>query len=82
MKKYLREIEVSSMILMMIGVILYVVGKPSWATWVILIGIAIWVTEVIYKAFHWEAYRRDNTQNIIIMLVCTVTLFIVLLLNR
>ena len=82
MKKYLREIEVSAMILMFIGIIMNLLGKADWSTWVILIAIALWLIEVVYKAFKWEEYRRDNILNIVIMSGAIIAIMIFMLITR
>lgn len=77
MKKYLKEIEVSAMIMMFIGIILTSIDKAEWGAWVIMIAIALWLTEVVYKAFRWEEYRHDNILNIAIMTgaIIAITIF-------
>jgi hypothetical protein len=36
----------------------------------------LWVFTVVYKAFHWQEFRRDNILNIIIMLGAIIAIFI------
>jgi hypothetical protein len=82
MKKYLKEIELSGMLMMLIGVLLNLTGRSSWAVWTIVIAIALWLVTVIYKAMRWSEYKHDNQQNIIIMLATIVVLFIIMLYAR
>ena len=82
MKKYLREIEISAMMLMFIGIIISISGKMDWGTWIQLIGIALWVIEVVYKAFRWEEYRRDNILNIIIMTGAIISITVFMMVAR
>jgi len=82
MKKYLKEIELSGMLMMLIGVLLNLTGRSSWAVWTIVIAIALWLVTVIYKAMRWNEYKHDNQQNIIIMLATIVVLFIIMLYAR
>lgn len=74
MRKYLKEIEMSGILMLIIGVIITKLNYPNWGTYVILIGILLWLTEVVYKAFHWLEYRRDNMVNIAMMLGVIVIL--------
>ena len=79
MRKYLKEIRLSGLILMIIGVVMYrLLGMPSGYV-ACGIGILLWLIEVVYKAFHWQEYRRDNQQNIWMMLLIILLLFITML---
>lgn len=89
MKKYLREIEVSGLILTFIGLICGIIciqfGNESAANfglWACGLGLALIFSVVLYKAFHWKEYERDNKQYIVIMLIAIVYLFIRMLLKR
>ena len=75
MKKYIREIEFSGMILMLIGCIYHRLLNLQWAIWVCIVGLALWVLQVVYKAFNWKEYARDNKQNILMMLFVIAMLF-------
>jgi hypothetical protein len=81
MKKYLREIKASGIILMFIGIVLYRFMHFSAGIWACIIGILLWLTEVVYKAFCWQEYRRDNMQNIAMMLIIIVLLFITMIMR-
>ena len=79
MKKYIREIEISGVILMLIGCIGHRFLHFSWAIWVCIIGLVLWLLQVVYKAFNWQEYARDNKQNILMMLFVIVMLFYLML---
>ena len=79
MKKYLREIEISGVILMLIGCIGHRFLHFSWAIWVCIIGLVLWLLQVVYKAFNWQEYAKDNKQNILMMLFVIVMLFYLIL---
>ena len=79
MKKNLREIEISGIILMLIGCIGHRFLHFSWAIWVCIIGLVLWLLQVVYKAFNWQEYAKDNKQNILMMLFVIVMLFYLIL---
>ena len=68
MKKYLKELEISGVILMFIGCIMHRLWSLPVGIWACSIGMLFWLLVVIYKAFHWKEYQRENRMNIIIML--------------
>ena len=68
MKEYLKELEISGVILMFIGCIMHRFWSLHVGIWACSIGILLWLFVVIYKAFHWKEYQRENRMNIIIML--------------
>jgi len=74
MKKYLRELEVSGMILVIIGVVLSWIVGTNYGMWPCLVGLLLWLITFLYKAFHWKEYERENRQNIIILLLAIVIL--------
>jgi len=76
MKKYLKEIETSGIIMLFLGVILGHVVNIYTGALASAIGLLLWVVTVIYKAFHWDIYRRENIVNIIIMLGAILGIFI------
>ena len=82
MKKYLREIEITSVILMLIGCIGHRFLHFSWAIWVCIIGLILFLIQVVYKAFNWKEYAKDNSQNIIMMIAVIIILFAIMLLKR
>ena len=79
MKRYLREIEISSVILMLIGCIGHRFLHMGWAIWVCILGLILWLLQVVYKAFNWKEYARDNKQNILMMLFVIAMLFYLML---
>ena len=79
MKKYLKIIEYLSVILMFIGCIGHRFLHLNWAIWVCIVGLALWLIQVVYKAFNWKEYAKDNSQNIIGILVVIIMLFIVMI---
>ena len=76
MKKYLREIEMAGMLLLAIGVIMALAVGTRYGMWPCAVGLLLWITTMLYKAFHWQAYERENKRNIIIILMTIVILFI------
>lgn len=76
MKKYLREIEVSGLILMVIGFFITVLWSANYGAWPCVIGIGLWLVTFLYKAFHWSEYERENKQNIIILIGATIILIL------
>ena len=73
MKEYLKEIEISGVILMFIGCIMHRLWSLPVGIWACSIGMLFWLLVVIYKAFHWKEYQRENRMNIVIML-CVIAL--------
>ena len=89
MKKYLRELEVSGVILTAIGIICTVIsiqhGNDSvtnFGVWTCGLGLVLIFSVVIYKAFHWKEYERDNKRYIFCMLFVIAYLIIRMLLKR
>ncbi len=76
MKKYLREIEVSGLILVIIGVVMSMFISNQYAMWPCGVGLALWLITFLYRAFHWQEYERENKQNITILIIAIVLLFI------
>lgn len=81
MKNYLREIQLSSAILCIIGVVLAWIKGNQVGMWPCAVGVLLFVFVVIYKAFNWKEYERDNKQNIGIILIATFILIIQMLLR-
>ena len=72
MKKYLKEMEIAGIILLFIGVILgHTVGMATGAC-AAAIGLLLWVTTVVIKAFNWNEFRRDNIVNIILIFISLI----------
>jgi hypothetical protein len=76
MKKYLREIEVSGMLLLLIGVVLSLFMGVGYGAWPCGIGLLCLLIIFLYKAFHWKEYERENKQYIVILLICIFLLII------
>lgn len=81
MKNYLREIQLSSAILCIIGVVLAWIKGNQVGMWPCAVGVLLFIFVVIYKAFNWKEYERDNKQNIGIILIATFILIIQMLLR-
>ena len=81
MKNYLREIQLSSAILCIIGVVLAWIKGNQVGMWPCAVGVLLFIFVVIYKAFNWKEYERDNKQNIGIILIATFILIIQMLLK-
>ena len=81
MKKYLREIQLSSAILCIIGVVLAWIKGNQVGMWPCAVGVLLFIFVVIYKALNWKEYERDNKQNIGIILIATLILIIQMLLR-
>ena len=69
MKKYLRELEVSGLILVIIGIVFSWIWAANFGMWPCLVGLLLWLITFLYKAFHWKEYERENRQNILILLI-------------
>jgi len=76
MKKYLKEIDTAGIILLAIGVLLSLIAGSRYGMWPCIVGLLLWVTVVVYKAFHWTEYASENKRNIVIMLIAIIFLFI------
>ena len=76
MKKYLREIELSSALLCIIGVVLSMIWGYGIGAWPCGVGLLLFLIVFLYKAFHWKEYERDNKQYIVIVLVAIFILII------
>ena len=82
MKKYLKEIELASALLLVIGVILSIIKGYAIGAWSCGVGLLMFVSVFLYKAFHWREYERENKQYIIILLVCIIILIIQMVLAK
>lgn len=76
MKKYLRELEVSGLILVVIGIVSSWIWGTTIGMWPCLVGLFLWLITFLYKAFHWGEYARENKQNITILLIAIVILIL------
>ena len=76
MRKYLREIELSGLILVIIGIICSWIWGARFGMWPCVIGMFRWLITFLFKAFHWNEYARDNRQNIMILLIAIIILIL------
>ena len=76
MKKYLREIEVSGLILVIIGIICSFVWGTRFGMWPCAVGLLCWLVSFLYKAFRWNEYARENRQNIMILTIAIIILIL------
>ena len=81
MKKYLREIELSGLLLVIIGVVCSMIWGYNFGMWPCAMGLLLWLITFLYKAFNWKEYERDNRQNIMILLIAIFILTIKMLLR-
>lgn len=79
MKKYLREIEVSGLILVIIGIICSLVWSTQYGMWPCAVGLLCWLISFLYKAFNWKDYERENRQNIMILIIAIMILILKML---
>ena len=76
MRKYLREIEISGMLLLLIGVVLSLFMGVGYGAWPCGFGLLCLLIIFLYKAFHWKEYERENKQYIVMILICIAILLI------
>lgn len=76
MKRYLKELELASALLLVIGVILSMVKSYAIGAWPCGVGLLMFLVVFLYKAFHWKEYERENKQYIVILLICIFLLII------
>jgi hypothetical protein len=82
MKKYLREIELASALLLVIGVVLSMVKSYAIGVWPCGVGLLMFLIVFLYKAFHWKQYEHDNKQYIVILIICIFLLIIQMVTSR
>ena len=82
MKKYLREIEASGLILTAIGIVCALIWGNSFGAWACGFGLLLLLVVFLYKAFHWKEYERENKQYIMIILLAIFILFIQMIIKR
>ena len=82
MKKYLREIEVSGLILVIIGIVSSYIWGANFGMGPCAIGMLLWLISFLYKAFNWNEYERENRQNIMILTIAIIILIIQMLIRR
>jgi hypothetical protein len=76
MKKYLREIEVSGLVLVIIGIVCSWIWGSNYGMWPCCLGLLLWLASFLYKAFHWNEYERENRQNIMILIIAIIILIV------
>lgn len=76
MKKYLREIEISGIALIIIGCIISLTSGYQYGVWPCGTGILLMVIQMVYKSYHWKEYERENKQNIAIILATIMLIWI------
>ena len=81
MRKYLREIEISGVILAAIGIVCALVWGTNFGMWPCGIGLFLLLIVFLYKAFHWKEYERENKQYILIILL-TIAILLIQMLTR
>ena len=79
MKRYLREIELSGLLLVIIGVVCSLIWGYYFGMWPCALGLLLWLITFLYKAFRWKEYERENRQNIMILLIAILILTIKML---
>ena len=82
MRKYLREIEISGVILAAIGIVCAMVWVVQFGMWPCGLGLLLLLVTFLYKAFHWKEYERENKQYIMIILLTIAILFFQMLTRR
>ena len=82
MRKYLREIEISGVILAAIGIVCAMVWRVQFGMWPCGLGLLLLLVTFLYKAFHWKEYERENKQYIMIILLTIAILFFQMLTRR
>ncbi len=82
MKKYLRELEVSGLILVIIGIVFSWIWGANFGMWPCLVGLLLWLITFLYKAFRWKEYERENRQNILILLIAIFILLAQMIFRR
>ena len=82
MRKYLREIEVAGLLLIAIGIVISCFWGYLFGAWPCGVGLLLLLTIVLYKAFHWAEYERENKQYIVMILICIAILLIQMLKAR
>lgn len=78
-RKYLGYIEYTGVILMLIGCIGHRFMHWSWAIWICIVGLILFLGQVIFKAFNWKTYNKENKQNLIMMVVSIIFLWVLIL---
>lgn len=81
MKKYLNEINTAGILLLFIGVIIGHTLGYQYGAWPCGVGLLLALIIVLYKAFHWKEYERENKRNIAIMLITILIMYLMIFLR-
>ena len=68
MKRYLKEIEYASIILLASGWLIGRIANMTFGALMVVVGLLLWAFTIVVKALDWQHYRRDNIVNICIMM--------------
>ena len=82
MKKYLRELEITGMILIGIGIVIAHTAGYNYGAWPCGVGMLTLLIPYLYKACHWKEYAKENQRNIWIITICILLIYIQLLLFK
>lgn len=77
MKRYLKEIEYASIILLASGWLIGRIANMTFGALMVVVGLLLWVVTIVVKALDWQHYRRDNIVNICIMMGAIIAIFII-----
>ena len=81
MKKYLNEINTAGILLLFIGVIIGHTLGYQYGAWPCGAGLLLALIIVLYTAFHWKEYERENKRNIAIMLITILIMYLMIFLR-
>ena len=76
MKRYLKEIEYASIILLASGWLIGRIANMTFGALMVVVGLLLWGVTIVVKALDWQHYRRDNIVNICIMMGAIIVIFI------
>ena len=76
MKRYLKEIEYASIILLSTGWLIGRIVNMTFGALMVVVGLLLWAFTIVVKALDWQHYRRDNIVNICIMMGAIIAIFI------
>ena len=82
MKRYLRELEVSGLLLVIIGIVCSLIWGYNYGVWPCSVGMLLWLITFLYRAFNWKEYERENKQNITILTLAILILILQMLLRK
>jgi len=82
MKKYLKELEIAGIVLIGIGVVIAHTAGYNYGVWPCVVGMLLLLIPVLYKAFHWKEYAKENQRNIWIILLCILLIYIQILILK